>query len=150
MYNNQYGGSRSQYGFTPYANRNGRPMNYGYNQNTRYSRNAPQIKKHSGCSSGLTKKDQTLYVRGWKFDKRNGLRSFIAGPNKNTSDHKSKTSGRVWQNWTCKITEASGQSFLTSCLYDTTTGKVIINDLGFVMNPKARNGGYVGTFVNKG
>lgn len=30
------------------------------------------------------------------------------------------------------------------------TGKVVINDLSMVINPRAKNGGYAGTFINKG
>lgn len=149
MYNNQYGGSNSRYGFTPYANAYGKPMNSRYgNPPTKFNRNNQQIVKHSGCSAGQTK-DGKPYVRGWKFDKRNGLRSFIAGPTKNTENHKNKLGTKVWQNWAVKITMPSGESFLKSCLYDTTTGKVIINELGFVMNPKGGRGGYVGSFTNK-
>lgn len=148
-------------GFTPYRNQFNKPMNRNFNNESSWNfRNGGkgyypqqrQVVKHSGCTSGITKNTNKPYVRGWKYDKRNGLRSFIAGPyeskNSTTNEHKSKT-GRIWENWCVKITLSDGQTILKSALYDQMTGKVIIKELGYVMNPKGGKGGYVGTFTNK-
>ena len=125
--------------------------NRGYNNNYRNNNNYKQRtqKKHSGASFGYAHGDQEKpYIRGWKFDRRNGLRSFIASPYKGTKRIRSK-SGREWENWVVKITLSNGQQILKSGLYDVANRKVIIKDLGFVMNPKAKNGGYTGTFIQK-
>lgn len=101
--------------------------------------------KHSGCKSG-TDKNGKPYVQGWKYDKRNGLRSFYATPYKGTQEVKSKRSGRLWQNWFVRVRNADGTEVKTSGMYDVSTGKVIIDSMGFVMNPRGGRGGYVGPY----
>lgn len=147
MYNNNsYRGSNNRtndYGNRSYGN--GGFNNSSHRSFGKSGYNAP--KKHSGCRSGQDKKGRA-YVSGWKYGKRSGLVSFFAAPYKGTSTHKS-ASGRVWQNWICKMQNKSTfEETITPCLYDQSTGKVIIKKLGFVMNPKGGRGGYVGTYVN--
>lgn len=101
-------------------------------------------KKRSGCKSG-TDKNGKPYVQGWKYDKRNGLRSFYASPYSGTQEVKSKT-GRLWQNWFVRVRNADGTEIRTSGLYDPSSGKVTIQDFGFVMNPRGGYGGYVGPY----
>ena len=110
--------------------------------------NGGQPKKHSGATSGVDKNDNP-YVRGWKYDKRNGLRSFLACPYKGTKEVTSRT-GRVWHNWMVKVTPQGQQSFIVSGLYDPQTKVVIIPELGFTMNPKGGRGGYTGPFYTRG
>lgn len=153
MYNNQYNGARNSYGFSPYysggsGNGYNRNWNQGFKRTNNYRVNNNQPKKHSGCTAGFSHGDATKpYVRGWKFDKRFGLRNFIAGPNKKTKRSTSKN-GREWENWTAKMQTGEGVK-LFNCLYDCFNKKVIIGDLGFVMNPKAANGGYVGPYYKR-
>ncbi len=141
----------NNYGFSPYNNyrRNDyqqrREFVQGYNSNrNQYS---VQKRKHSGCKAGNDRNGQP-FVRGWKFDRRHGLRSFLAVPYKGTSEHTSN-SGRVWYNWMVKISAAGSKPEIVSGLYDPSSGKVIIRDLSFVMNPRASNGGYVGSFIKR-
>lgn len=147
-FNNSYGGRNYQSGFSPFNSYNNQ---YRQNQNNFRSNSgsfspAP-AKKHSGCKGGQDKKGRS-YVSGWKYSRRTGLVSFFAAPYKGTSTHKSNN-GRVWENWIVKIQNKSTmQESIAPCLYDRTTGKVIIQKLGFVMNPKGGRGGYVGTYVN--
>ncbi|WP_162903357.1 hypothetical protein [Taibaiella koreensis] len=117
----------------------------GYNQ--QYEQR--QQKKRSGAKFGYSKGDNTRpYVRGWRATRRYGLITYICGPNKGTHVTTSG-SGRDWENWTCKITFGDGNSRLCSCLYDRTSQKVVISELGIVINPKAANGGYCGRFGKK-
>jgi hypothetical protein len=105
-------------------------------------------KKHSGCKGGQDKKGRS-YVSGWKYSRRAGLVSFFAAPYKGTNSHKSEN-GRTWENWIVKIQNKSTMTeSITTCLFDRSTGKVIIQKLGFVMNPKGGKGGYVGTYINQ-
>lgn len=128
-------------GYTPSYNRGG-----GYNryQNTRrsYGNNSRGGgKKHSGAKSG-TDRNGKQYVRGWNYNKRFGLRSFYCAPYKGTDSHKSG-SGRQWENWMVRIQQQGKPEELASGLYDRQTGRVIIKELGYVINPsKNYCGGY--------
>lgn len=103
-----------------------------------------QQKKHSGAKTGQDK-NSNPYVRGWKFDKFNGLRSFYCTPYTKTK-RVTSGNGRTWENWLCKVTKADGSTALHSCMCELSTMKVTINDLSFVINPKASNGGYTGKY----
>lgn len=128
-----------------YSGGNNSGNNRNYSSNNRKNNNQPE-KKKSGCKMGFAKGDpKRPYIRGWKADKTHGLRAFIAGPAKNTKVHISKTSGREWENWTVKVTTPHGIE-LFNCLYDVRDKKVLIKDLGLVMNPKGGVGGYVGPY----
>jgi hypothetical protein len=105
--------------------------------------------KHSGAK--LTKykpttgknKDQNQYlVSGWKL----AGGQLIAVKCITTS--KSSDSGKGWVgSVACSITnKASGQKSFYWGTMQIATGKVVISDLGWVLNPKAPNGGYCGTF----
>lgn len=109
------------------------------NYNDDYNR-----RKRSGCTSGIGKNGEK-YVRGWKASKRKGLVVYLCTPYKDTKVHESK-SGRKWENWVCKVQPESAQSYLISCLYDVMNNKVIINEIGYVLNPKGGRGGYCGRF----
>ncbi|WP_447642439.1 MULTISPECIES: hypothetical protein [Chitinophagaceae] len=130
-YNNSYG---SGYG--------GGNRNY----NNRGGNSRPQRKK-SGAKAGVGKNGKP-YVQGWNASRQNGMVSFLCVPTSNTGQHTSRT-GRNWENWMVVVQPRMGASFLKSCLYDPSTGKCIISDMGIVLNPKAPNGGYCGRFGNK-
>lgn len=135
--------------FQPMQN-GGFSPNYQQNQNMNAARGQAMQqfgRKKSGAKSGVTKSGK-MYVNGWKVMQGQGIVSVIAGPTKDTDQHTSKT-GRIWENWCAKITKPFSKPELVSCLYDTMTGKVIIGDLGLVLNPKAPNGGYFGKFGGK-
>lgn len=131
-YNNGY---RSQGGYS----------SGGYDRGG-YQNNRPQ-KKHSGCKSG-TDRNGKPYLQGWKYDKTNGLRKFYATPYNGTKETTSG-SGKVWQNWFVRIQMSDGSELKTSGLFDKQQNKVVINQLGFVMNPRGGAGGYVGPYYYK-
>jgi hypothetical protein len=145
---------QKNYNFNPRQNQNYSRPSGGY-QGMNYNQNQQQRKKHSGAVSGVSKKDGLLgskqipFVRGWNYSKAHGLVSFFAAPYGKTSAHKSKTSGKMWENWMVKVSPKMAKPFIVSGLYDQMSGKVIINELGMVLNPKAPNGGYCGKFGGK-
>jgi hypothetical protein len=157
MQQNPNGGYSAQnYNGSQYNNR--QVQRYQPQQVARQGQFSGGIKtKHSGCTSGTYEKDskgllcsgttKINYIRGWKYDKRNGLRSFLACPYSKTKTITSGT-GKVWENWMVKVTLCDGQNLIMGGMYDVQSRKVIIKDLGFVMNPKGGKGGYVGSFVN--
>lgn len=128
MYNNY------QRGYSNQRYYNQRQYNQNYNQ---------KPKKRSGCKSVVTKNGDTVIV-GWNFSKRYGLISFIAGANKKTKTFQGRT--KDWQNWTIKVSPKNQQPYLLNCLYNVTDNKVIVKDLGIVLNPKTN---YCGTFTRK-
>jgi hypothetical protein len=114
------------------------------------NRELPQ-KKHSGCTTGLTKKTNAHeggkpYVQGWKYDKRNGLRKFFASGYASTTCGVSPSTGTKYETWVVKITLADGSSLIRPCMYYPETRRVVIRELGFVMSPKGGRGGYIGKF----
>ncbi|SJZ94765.1 hypothetical protein, partial [Sediminibacterium ginsengisoli] len=115
----------------------------GYNNFNNNRNNRPK-RKRSGCTSGVSGDSRKPWVRGWKAS-RQGFVTIICGPNKGTNVHESRT-GRNWENWTATVQVGMAAPYLVSCLYDQSTGKVSIEKLGLVLNPKAPNGGYCGRF----
>lgn len=123
-----------------------------YNSNNRNYNNANnsggdnEVKKRSGCKTG-TSKTGKAYVRGWKYDKTHGMRSFIFSKAKNSKQVISKN-GISWMTGTVKVSHPMGVT-LYNALLQVDTDKVFISDLGLMMNPKARNGGYVGPYFRR-
>lgn len=124
-----------------------------YNQNNNYRGNGGGQKKHSGAKMGINQRGSQKgkqHIVFWNYSRTRGLISGIATPYKGTKEVKSKTSGRVWHNWMVSLTnKRTFQKWTTSGLFDPQSGKLIISELGWVVNPKARNGGYCGTFTNR-
>lgn len=119
---------------------------------SRYNDDGGNHRKHSGAQAGRfnskTLGDGVPYVIAWNYSKRYGMVKFIAAPTKKTK-RVSSHSGKEWDNWVVKVQIGWHQPYLTGGLYEVATGRVIVKDLGIVINPKAPNGGYCGTFVNK-
>ncbi|WP_439516414.1 hypothetical protein [Sediminibacterium sp.] len=117
--------------------------------NNNNSRNDRDYVKKSGCTKGFAQGEQSrpYVIRGWRASKRDGITTYMCSPYKSktseTKQHKSK-SGRIWENWACKVQPQNGQSFFVSCLYEPASGKVIIPELSMVLNPKGGRGGYCG------
>lgn len=107
--------------------------------------NNGNFKKHTGCKFRAADKNGNPVTTGWNYSRRHGLVSFLATPYKGTSVHKSR-SGKEWLNVMVKITRQMQAPHIVSGLMERGTGKVIIKDLGIVMNPQARNGGYCGSY----
>lgn len=104
--------------------------------------------KKSGASFGYSsgEKDRP-YVRGWKASKRTGITTYMCSPYKSktseTKQHKS-ASGRIWENWACKVQPENQPAFFVSCLFEPATQKVIVPSMSMVINPKGGRGGYCG------
>lgn len=115
--------------------------NFRSNNNTS---SAPK-RKHSGCK--FYNQGGKVFVSGWNYSSRNGMRKFIASPYTGKTSSTKRTmskSGKEWENWRVKITLADGSQIWHSALYDCQTHRVYINDLYIMMSPKSPNGGYVG------
>ncbi|MDD5151421.1 MAG: hypothetical protein PHC28_13265 [Flavobacterium sp.] len=129
--------------------------NYGNNNNRGYNNNAQHQKKvvkHSGAkttkyfpTTGPNKGIEQHLTTGWKLANR----ELIAI--KCVTTQKSKLSDKGWLgSVACTLTNTKTgiQAFHWGTM-EAKTGKVVIDALAMVVNPKAKNGGYAGTFINK-
>ncbi len=126
-----------------------RSNNGSNNRNSNNDSNNGEQKKHSGCKMSLATKGShqgSQVLTGWKYSKRTGMISIIASPYSKTQEVISK-SNRTWQNWMVKFTfKDTLQTKIYGGLFDVNNHKIIIKEIGWVLNPKAPNGGYVGKF----
>lgn len=137
-WNNNNGGYNGGYNNGGYNN-NG---NRGYYNNQNYNNNQ-RPKKHSGATFKNDKNGNPIVI-GWNYSKTLGMRSFICSPYKGTKRVTSQ-SGQEWENWFVKCT-VGGQVMRYSGMFNLATKKVIIKDLGMVMNP-AKD--YCGAFFKR-
>lgn len=124
--------------------------NYQVNNAWNGQNNQQKPRKKSGAKSGSSRTREgeiKLWVSGWKGAGASFM-TCICGPYGKTETTDSKT-GRKWQNWIAKFQPKNAAPFIQPCLYDMMTGKVVIGSMGLVINPKAANGGYFGTYVRK-
>jgi hypothetical protein len=117
-----------------------------------------RVAKHSGCHTGTFKEGAKLkgkaFVQGWKWSKSHGMLSFLAfpysGKNSKTEKHVGEQNGNTWYNWVVKVYhDRTKETKLHTCLANATLDKIIIEELSFVMNTKAPNGGYVGPYYER-
>ncbi|CAN1538367.1 hypothetical protein MCETHM1_01654 [Flavobacteriaceae bacterium] len=137
----------NQHPFTPFKN-DYQQRNAGYNRMQRKS----DFVKHSGAKltkyfpkSGINAGVEQFLVTGWRLSNKE-LISIKA-----VTTSKSKESEKGWFGSvavTFTNTKTGAQQFHWGTM-EKKTGKVVINEMAFVMNPKAKNGGYSGTFLNK-
>ena len=113
-------------------------MAYDKNKNTGENKS-----KHSGSASGVGKAGP--WVNGWNYSKRDGMTKIFCHRYKGSHTGTSKI-GKRWEVWIAQITVGKNEPYIQPCLHYPDTGRVIINSLGFVLNPKAPNKGYCGTF----
>lgn len=118
----------------------------GKNYNNNNNSNNGNQKKKTGATFGLDKNGNP-YVSGWNLRKQDGFSSFFCRPYKGTKKSKSNN-GREWHNWFVTIKNGFNK-VNTSGLYDPVRQMVIVKEYGIVLNPKARNGGYCGTFTKR-
>lgn len=120
--------------------------------------NAPQkvakqtYKKHSGAklhkyvpTSGDNKGKDQMLVTAWKLNRNKELISVKA-----VTTSKTRLSEKGWYGSiavTLTNTVTGEQNFHWGMM-QKSTGKVVVSALALVINPKAKNGGYCGTFVN--
>lgn len=125
-----------------------------YNPNYNGNYNLTQVKvkpKHSGCkvsrytpTMGANKGQPQTIVNGWMCHKGKPMLSFTA-----VTTSKSKLSDKGWYG-SVAVTVINKSDMSKQFYWGTmekTTGKVVISDLGIVMNPK---GGYKGVVAPYG
>lgn len=146
-YNNNYGYQRNS-GYKKSSNSGYKKSYSGGGSNYR----SKPKKKRSGASAVYNDKKELVSVSGWNMSTSNGYRRFYCtsyeAKNSKTQVHKSKT-GREWENWVCVMTTKDGVQHTMSCLVDLASGKVTVKRIGFVLNPRAANGGYCGTYKKR-
>lgn len=121
---------------------------YDYNDRPR-----PQYKKRSGAkskrytpTSGNNAGKGMIHTHGWRFTKRAGLITYSCNTTKKSVKKDTGWIGSI----ACEVMQVdSSQKAFYWGVMEAATGKVVIQDLGIVINPKANNGGYCGTFINK-
>ena len=109
-----------------------------------------QFKKHTaaGHKEGKTKAGRDYKITwGWNVSKGGGLVSYLA-KNYAKSHMVESKNGRKWLTVIVVATLArTKDTKIKPGLMDLQTGKVIVKDWKLVINPKAPNGGYCGTFM---
>lgn len=128
------------------------PQNYGGYQQP-YSPMKPQYRKHSGAkltkytpTQGDNKGREQYLVTGWRLNRNRELISV-----KCVTTSKSKLSDKGWiGSIACTFTNTTtGETNFHWGTMLKSTGKVVIDKLAVVLNPKAKNGGYCGTYLQK-
>lgn len=144
-YNNSYNSNNGG------NNRNGNSFNGGGYNNNNGGGNQP-AKKHSGCKlykwvpkDGPNKGKTMFGTLGWKYRKGQGLTKYKANMTSKSAVGDNGWCGSV----AVELISATGQKSFYWGTMHVATGKVVINDLGEVMNPKGGKGGYVGSFSSK-
>ena len=105
------------------------------------------FKKHSGAKHRTyTNADGLVQylTTGWRLTRNKELISYKAVTTKKSVLSDKHWFGSVWITLTNKVTGEVNSHWGTM---QKSTGKVIISDLGVVMNPRANNGGYCGSFT---
>lgn len=145
----------NNYNNRSYNNGGGNYQNRSYNNQNGYNNggnNRSQGKKHSGAktkkytpTSGVNAGHEMQHTHGWKYRRRGGLVTVSC----NTTS-KSVLSDKGWYGsvaCTVKHVDTGQKAFYWGTM-ERSTGKVIISDLGWVVNPKGGKGGYTGSFSN--
>lgn len=105
-------------------------------------------KKHTGAKLTLGK-DREEYISAWNFQKRRGMLTAFIAPYYATGDIHvdKKTESNEYIVMMCKLHyKDSGIEKHFPVLMNIKTHKVVLKDLGMVINPNAKNGGYFGSF----
>lgn len=111
----------------------------------------PQRKKSGAKSSAYVSKTgqnaglEMRITNGW-MKKSNG--SFVTIKCNTTSKSEEKESGWAGSISCDVVDKTSGQKTFYWGAMEMKTGKVVISELALVINPKAPNGGYCGSFLN--
>lgn len=130
------------------------PKNYtGYNPQLPNSPMPKAIVKHSGAKltryfpkTGANAGVEQYLVTGWRLSRNKELISVRC-----VTTSKSKLSEKGWYgSVACTFTNTvTGETNFHWGTMHKATGKVVIDKLAVVLNPKAKNGGYCGTYINK-
>lgn len=91
-------------------------------------------------------KGQEMYLTtGWKLSK-NGLISIKATTTKDSKESDKGWFGSVAVTF---VNVQTGESNFHWGTMEKKTGKVVIDRMAMVINPRAKNGGYAGTYIQK-
>ena len=109
--------------------------------------------KHSGATMHSSFTDKVTgeivaqnFITAWNYAPSRGMMSIIASPRIDAS--KRKTKNELYENWAVKIfNKRTLQTTWTNGLFHRVKGIIILKDMQLVINPRAKNGGYFGTFV---
>jgi len=147
-YNNR--GNNSGNNYNQRANSYQGNNNYqgGGSGNGGYGGGSNRLKKHSGATKG-TDKNGKQYYRGWNFSKRRGMLTVFVTSFKSSGEH-TAANGNVYTNLMAKVKyNDSGVEKIMGALLSHKSGRVIIPELGMVLNADAPNKGYFGSFTRK-
>ena len=111
----------------------------GTNYNNTGNNSGQPYRKKSGCKTGMMSDGKRRWVSGWHGIGTEFV-SFIANPGKNNG----KTSLDRWVSMIANFKNNRGQEWTVNCLWDTEKKRLKFTSLGWVANPSAPNGGYVG------
>ena len=143
--NNSYGNNQGRNGWqgVPFNNAPSYQPNQ-YNQ-PRKKKSGAKSKRYTPNNGNNAGKGM-IHTHGWRYSKRAGLITYSCNT---TSKSVKKDSGWIGS-IACEVMQVdSSQKAFYWGVMEAATGKVVIQDLGIVINPKANNGGYCGTFINK-
>ncbi|UBB90221.1 hypothetical protein J4771_02370 [Candidatus Kaistella beijingensis] len=112
--------------------------------------------KHSGAkfTKYINSNGEEKYLTtGWRLNRNKELISIKAITTKNTSKDTVNKDGED-KGWFGSIAvtftnTVTGEVNFHWGTMERKTGKVVVDSMAFVMNPRAKNGGYAGTFINK-
>jgi hypothetical protein len=140
---NNYPQQQRDFTFSPFRNQGDR----SYQRNS-YSRPQNfQPKKHSGAKLTIYKNQagaEKHLTTGWRLTKN---RQFLQYKCITTKKSELKASGWFGSVY-CTITDKNtGMQSSYWGTMEKKTGKVVIQELALVLNPRAKNGGYCGTFL---
>lgn len=140
-YNKSY--NRGGYQGVPFRNQPAYQPVYGQQMPSKKSgAKRYQNEPEKGENKGRT----MISVYGWKASKRFGLSLIKARMTKKSVVGKKGWCGSV----AITVTNVNtGQQTLYWGMMKPETGKVVIKELGFVMNPAAANGGYCGSYKKR-
>ncbi|PAW94082.1 hypothetical protein CKK33_11480 [Mucilaginibacter sp. MD40] len=140
------GYNNSRFGNGGYQSNNGYGRsNYG---NNGYNNNRQQARKKSGAKHKKSDKNGNPVTTGWSKTRGAGFVKFLCVFTKNTDQHSSQ-SGRIWANVMVVVQKPMTPDVRTSGLMDLSTGKVVVQSMGIVINPQAPNGGFTGQYGRK-
>lgn len=106
-----------------------------------YKQFQQRAKKRSGAKFVSDGKGLNTNISAWNYSKEKGLVSVLVFPTK-YSDQPSKSGGLKL---CAKVNfKRTGQTTLMSAVQSSKNDKIYIAALGWVINPKAPNGGYCG------
>ncbi|MGX9985475.1 hypothetical protein [Soonwooa purpurea] len=119
-----------------------------YSGGTNYKKSSGKKSKKSGAkfTRYVNKDGVEMYLTtGWRLNRSRELISIKATITKDSKESDKGWFGSVAVVFTNTIT---GQTNFHWGTMEKKTGKVVVNDMAFVMNPRAKNGGYAGTFID--